>query len=379
MRPVKRALVLLLTVSMLCLTGCWNYREPENLSMVTGIAVDKGQNGYKYHLTFEFLDPTQQQTGAELLETDGNTIFDAVRNAVSISERRLYFADAKVLILSKEVASEGVSPLFDWVARDQEPRITMIPVISKEKTAGELFQLKGITNPLVSYEIWRTITQNKQSLSETSSVQVYEAIDLLGGEGDAMVLAAVKSTKQQGSSSPELDGTAVFKKDKLVGYLGREESKFFLFIRNEVQGGLLVFSPKNDGQNITLTLQGNRTAITPEISGDSASIKIKLNVRASLGENGTSENYVDADGLAKVEASAENYLESGIRQLIQKVQTQYDSDIFGFGSNIHQSDPDYWSKHKADWDKQFKNLKCKVDVNVNIDNTANARDTIKVG
>lgn len=378
MKTVKRILVILLIASSLCLTGCWNYRELENLSMVAGVAVDKGQNGYKYHLTFEFLDPSGQSPKSKILETDGNTIFDAVRNAVGISARKLYFSDCKVLLISKDVASDGILPIFDWVARDQEPRITIIPAVSQEKTAGEILKAKGVTDSIVSMEIWRTISQNKTTLSETSSVELYEAINLLGSEGDSMVLATVKATKGQDGPTSELAGSAVFTKDKLVGFLGREETKFFLFLRNEVQGGLLVFSPENDGQNITLELQGCKTNITPTLSGDSSSMKINLNIRAALAEDETTKDYVSENGIKEAEVSAQNYLKTGIEQMIKKVQTQYDSDIFAFGSQISKTDPEYWSKNKSKWSDEFKKLKCTVDTKVTIDNTATTKDKIKV-
>lgn len=378
MKSAKRIFPLLLALSMFLLTGCWNYRELDSLSMVTGMAVDKGQNGYRYHLTFEFLDPTQQQPDAKLLETDGNSIFDAVRNVVGISERKLYFSDCKILVVSKDIAQEGISPIFDWAMRDQEPRATLIPVVSSEETAGELLKQEGATNPLVGIGIWHMIIQNKAALSESASLPLYQAVNLLGSEGNSMVLAAVDSVTIQNEKTPELDGSAVFKKDKLIGFLGREESKFFLLTRNEVQGGLLVFDPENNGKSITLELQGCKSQISPVVTGDSVSIQLNLEIQAALAEDETTKNYVDESGLKKSEASAQNYVKSGIEHLIQKAQTQYDSDIFGFGSKINQFAPDYWDKNKEQWPEQFKKLKCSVQVKVTIDNTATTKDKIKV-
>ncbi len=312
------------------------------------------------------------------METDGNTIFDAVRNAVAISERKLYFSNCKVLIISKEIAQQGISPIFDWVIRDQEPRMTLIPLISKEDSASVLLKQEGVTNTLIGIEIWRTISNNETSLSEAANVPIFQAIDLLGGEGDSMILAAVKSTAVNDSESPELDGSAVFQKDKLVGFFDRDESKFFLFIRNQVKGGLLVFSPENDGRNVTLELQNCKSQIIPVISEEGASILIKLDVHAALAENETTDS-LQADGqLKKAEKNAEKYLKAGMEQVIKKAQTQYDSDIFGFGAKIHQTDPEYWKTVKSQWPQQFKKLKCTEQITVTIDNSATAKDKIKV-
>ena len=46
---------------------------------------------------------------------------------------------------------------------------------------------------------------------------------------------------------PEANGIAVFKKDKLLGYLSSEETKYFLMATDEVKGGLLTFSSAGMG------------------------------------------------------------------------------------------------------------------------------------
>lgn len=380
MKPFKILLATLLAASMLCLSGCWNYQELDSLSVVVGMAVDRGMNGYKYHLTFEFLDLTKPQTDSKLLETDGNTIFDAVRNATASSERKLYFPDCKLLLISEDIASDGVAPIFDWIIRDQEPRLTTIPLVTRTKTAREILQQSGASQALTSVELWRVIRQNQAYVSESPAVSIYEAIDKLSASpAISMVLPSVKVTKTQSGTVCELAGTAIFQQDRFIGYLTREESKLFLFVRNEVRGGLLVFSPKNDGNNLALELQNSKAEIKPEINGDSVSIHVTLTVQASLGDDETPENYVNEEGLAKAEASAENYLEAEIKQLIEKVQTQYDSDIFGFGCSVSQKDPAYWKKNEGQWGKIFRKLNSTVEARVKIDGTALARDKIKVG
>lgn len=110
------------------LTGCWNYHEIETLQVVAGIAVDPGQHGYKYHLTFECVklssagQPGKSGPQPVLLEADGNSIFDAVRNTLSESDKKLYFSQCKIVIISREIAKSGLKGLTDWFLRDAEPR-----------------------------------------------------------------------------------------------------------------------------------------------------------------------------------------------------------------------------------------------------------------
>ncbi|MBW7571403.1 Ger(x)C family spore germination protein [Caproiciproducens faecalis] len=379
MKTGKRLCVLLLIVSMFFLNGCWNYREIETLAMVSGFAIDKGTDGHKYHLTFEFLDLTSENMGSKLLETDGDTVFDAVRNAISKSQKKLMFSDCKIILISKELASEGIAPLLDFVTRDTEPRITLHPMISEEKTAGEILQQKPLTDHLICLELNQILDQNTANLAEAPKIRLYQANNLLEGQGSSLFLPSIKIAKQKAASTLELAGTAVFKQDKLVGFLDRNQSKDLLFIKNQIKGGLLLVSPDASGQKITLEIKESKTEIKPVFVNQLVTIQINIKTACALAEDETSKSYDTLEGLKKVEERANKMLESDITGTIQTVQTKYDSDIFGFGSLVYQSDPQYWEKEKPKWGELFPTLKVSVTADVKILNTAVAKSTIKAG
>ncbi len=54
---MKRKLLGLIVITVL-LTGCWDQRELADISIVTGMAVDKGKNE-KYKLTVEAINATE--------------------------------------------------------------------------------------------------------------------------------------------------------------------------------------------------------------------------------------------------------------------------------------------------------------------------------
>lgn len=379
MRNIKYLSVFLLLLTMLLLSGCWNYRELDNLSMVAGFAVDKGTGGHKYHLTIEFLDLTKNQPGSKILETEGDTIFDGIRNAVSESQKKLFFSDCKVIIVSQDIAKDGMASVFDWVTRDAEPRITINPIVSKAATAAELLRQKPITDQMISMEIWRTLDQNTIALSQEPNVKLYQANNMLASDGTSLILPAAKIEKSQDGTNFELDGSAVFKKDKLIGFLDRYDTKYLLFIKNQIKGGLLLTSPASDGSSVALEIFESKTSVTPEITGKDVSMKINIDMKASLGEDNTTKNYVSAQGIQKVEQSAETTLVDGVSSIIKKVQSQFGSDVFGFGSIIYRNSPEFWGKEKGNWEHSFQTVKSTVTAHVSIENAATANMNIKAG
>ena len=379
MKVIKSCCILLLIMVMLCFTGCWNYRELDGLTMVSGFAIDKGEQGHKYHLTFELLNLSENKSAAELLESDGDTIFDAVRNAIAKTQKKLFFSDCKVIVINQDIAAEGIAPLLDWITRDAELRLTLNPIISKEKTAGEILRPKPVTDTLQALEISKTLQLNSDHLLKSPKVELYEAIDMLGGDGTSLILPAIKVTDSRNGKVTELDGAAVFKKDKLVGYLNSDESKIFLFLKNQINDSLFLTNLDSKDKNAALEIISSQTKVTPAISNGSVTMHIEITAQAALTENLTNKDYLTEDGLKEVEKSADATIQADVSDLIKKVQKEYKSDIFGFGASISRSMPDWWKKNKSSWDESFPSLKYTISADMKIKNTATAQTIVKIG
>ncbi|MGX8700396.1 Ger(x)C family spore germination protein [Caproiciproducens sp.] len=374
MKTGKRLCILLLILSTLLLSGCWNYQEIERLSMVSGFAIDRGTNGHKYHLTFEFLDLSGDNPGSKLLETEGDTVFEGIRNAISKSQKKLTFSECKIVVISKDLASEGITPLLDFVSRDAEPRLTLLPMISEEKTAGEILQQKPVTDHLICLEIDQMLAQNVASLSKTPRIKLYQANNMLAGEGTSLILPSIKITEQQTATTVELAGTAIFKKDKLLGFLNTDQSQLMLFIKNQIKGGLLLTSPDSDGRNISLEIEESGTKITPVVTQNPPAFRIDIKTVCALGENQTAKSRITTDRIQTVEKSAKSGLETNVSNLIKTAQDQYKCDVFGFGNLIYQTDPQLWEQDKSKWDEIFTAMDIAVTADIKINNTARVGD-----
>lgn len=370
MKSFKRFFIILLTFNMIFLTGCCNYREVEKISMVAGVAIDKGQNGNNYHLTFEFLDLSGDQPKSKLLEADGETLFDAVRNSISKTENKLFFSHSKVIIVSQEIAEEGISKILDFWLRDAEMRLTTNLVISKAESAADIIKQKPVTNQLVCTGIAETITNKREHLETNPDVKLYQAYNMISNEGISLILPSVKVSKSGEESIVELDGTSVFKKDKLSGFLSPEETKYFLYIRDEIQGGLLIINDRSKEKNTSIEVLSSKTKVKPEISNDNLTMDIKVTTKIVWAENQSDDSDMGEVRIKQIENETKMNIENNITKLIKKVQKEYNSDIFGFGSTISKYNPHYWENVKEDWNNIFPNLNFKVTSDVQLVNTA---------
>ena len=379
----KLPFLILLAVYMTTITGCWNYREINQFSIVAGTAVDRGENG-KYIFTFEIIDLHEggrdARINSKLVKSEGDTLFDAIRNALKFIAPRLYFGHMDIVIVSEDIAREGIAELLNFLSRDQEPRLTIDLLVSREKTAMEILNSQGILTNIRSFEISEMLEAQRNAL-KAPEVKAYQFINNLPCQGVAPFLPAVYSDENAGVKTSEISGMAIFNEDKLAGFIDEEETKYFHFIINKVKGGLLILKsiPGDDKLNATLEIFSSKTKVKPVYSDGKVSIELKIKTKVVFDEQGSDVDYTTEQGQDMIEKEMAKLLEENIQKLIKKVQKEYDLDIFGFGRVIQSERPDLWKEMEHDWRDLFRDLKVNVDAEIDIVDTGLLAKSIKVG
>ncbi len=365
----------LILSQILLLSGCWNYRGLNEMSVVVGIAVDKAPECGGYQFSFEIVDISTpiKDKGAQskLVESEGKTVFDSVRNAKKRINNKLYFGQVQLIVVSEEIArSKDLSGILDWFLRDGEPRETIYIVISQGKTAREIISSKCIGQSIISVEIQKIIENDESTTASTSSVELYKVFSILRAQGESLTLPAIHNVTNNGETVVETNGTAVFKENKMVGYLTPDESKYYLIAVDEVKGGVLTISSAGDQyDDISLEISENSTKRSFEFKDGKIKILINTDTTTYLGEAMVHNDALDDKLIAAMEDAAAAKLENEISQVVQRAQSEYDSDIFGFGNMIYKKDFRLWNQLKDTWDEQFKALEVEVHSEVHILNT----------
>jgi len=344
------------------------------MTIVLGMAIDKS-NDNNYKLTYEIVDlSTSNQGSAEskTIESEGKTIFDAIRNTENKLNNKLYFSHMKIIIISEQIAREdGVEPLTDIFERDAEPRGDIRVVISQEETAKDIITAKTLTDDFMSDEIAQIIKENKKTTSYTKDMTLLKMHNTLNSEGSSLVLPAIHNINNGKENEVELNGIAIFKEDKLIGYLTPEESRSFLFVDDEVEGGIIVINTEKNGL-ISLELSNNNTNKKYTYDGNHVQMAIEVKPSVYLAEQ-LSRNSIENEDIKKYEIITNQYISEQIKIILQKVQSEVDSDIFKFGTIIYKKDPKLWSQLKKSGNDYLKNMEFEIIVDTSIINTATAR------
>ncbi|MEK4229327.1 Ger(x)C family spore germination protein [Solibacillus sp. FSL H8-0538] len=382
---MKKCMFVLLILSPF-LTGCWDRRELNELGIMLAIGIDKVED--EYQLTAQVVVPAEitsktstGRTPVTLFQEKGETIYEALRKITKNSPRKIYPGHLQMLVLGEDLAEEGIAESLDFLSRDWEFRTDFYVVIAKDMTAGEVLNVRTTIENIPATKMFNTLKTSEASWASTNGVVLDELIADLTRDGKEAVLTGVLVTGEQeiGSSKQNVesitpsarivyDELALFKKDKLVGWLTERESKGYNYIVNEVQNAVIAISCPEEGK-ATIEIIHFDSKMKGKINKGKPEVDVNIKVKANVGEVECQINLDDQETIVELEKNTEKKMEETINLSIETVQKQYKSDIFGFGEAIHRSNPKEWKKIKERWDEEFPEMTANVKVDVKISHT----------
>lgn len=377
MRNTKRIIIILLScATALTLSGCWNYRGLNEMVIVSGLAVDKDYDKGLYKLTFEILNlvPSEQQTmtKTKYLESEGETIFDAIRSARNKVSGKLYFGNTQLIVIGQELAKrEKISSYIDMALRDAEFRETSSLVIFIGHYAKDFFDAKPLTSSVLSYEIGTALRTDNKFTSSTSNNVIYKIYNHIQSEGSELTVPAIRCVENGEDIVAEVYGSAVFRDEKLVDYIDPDESKYMLIAQNKMKGGVISLLPDKDGGDIiTLEVSSNKTSVDVSFADEKVKIEIKIVMNVFLGENMSDQRFAETDAISELQDLSESAINENLMTVIKKAQNELKLDIFCFGTLLSKTSPAQWRQVGGRWEKLFPQADVTIDSEVIIRNTA---------
>ena len=379
----RKIIALLLIVPLLTsLCGCWNYRLLEDMGIVAGIAIDKGTDD-TFELTMEIAEAKsgkERMVDSHIIHSFGNTIFDAVRDGISIIGKKLYFSHTQVVIVSEEIARNEMIDVMDWMNRDSETRTDIELFVAKGMPAKDILMVENPSDNILSFTL-ESMIENETNLSKSRKTQTWRFANDLVSPGISPQIPAVMLWDDSEGQTPMTEGTALFHNSAFVGFLDGADTKNLLFVQDNIDGGLLTFPLNYQGEKISVSLEifENQTKLETVWADSVPEINITIKTVVALDELQGSPGEIDGKLIAALEQAAEVYLKQQIEATIRLVQNRYACDTFGFGNHIYRTEPRKWKKIEADWDTIFPKLKVTVSPKVALKNSATHEGTISGG
>ncbi len=404
---MKKKIKLIISIFIIfTLTGCYDYREINDLAIVGATEINKIDDNYQ--VTVQAINPqapdktTNPQAPFVIYTGTGKTIQEAYRSITLTSSRFLYSNHLQLLIINEKVAKEDISSIIDYYVRNPGIRTEFYILIGKDDN------ILSITTPIdeiPSASIKESIENNYKYYGVTSRVTFSEFVDMNLNPNLEIVLPSIELTKdiptkdkdeQKDEKSNEendessqdetsnkntesteakskylLSGYAIFKDSHLIGYLNNEESIHYNILNNNIKNTIITYEcDKNKylaieviDSNSSIKIKNNNVEITINLEGNINEVHCNIDIKKS-------------ENISKISKEIEKKLNKEITDNILNIRTTYKSDIFKFKDIIYKHDYNYYQKIKNNYDEAYQNLNISVKTNVNLIEKGNILEVI---
>lgn len=376
----KLVFLIMLMAGIFSLVGCWNRRELDQLAIVSGIAIDQAEEKDKIKVTAQIIKPGDIQITGESggggggggkpylnVTNTGDTFFETLMRFTHFVDRRLYLPHNEVLIFGDKMARSGVHKCMDFFLRDAETRLTTWVVVAKGE-AGEVLDAKAELEKIPAMNLSMLIDAYVAT-SEVIASNVNMFGQRLMSKTTAPIASLVEVEKTGEEKKARLVGTAVFRKDKLVGYLTLTETRGLLWVLNKVRSGIIVVQEPDGKGEVSLEILRAKCELTPGLKNDGTPyIMVKIKEEANLGEERGSANLMSMEAWTILEKHQAGVIRHEIESALAKARW-LKADIFGFGEEIYKKYPAVWKKLEPHWDEIFPELEVKIAVEADLRRT----------
>ena len=397
---IKKLLIAtaLLLSSIITLAGCLESVDLNKLGIVSGIAIDKLDG--EYTVTVQILNPSSIVGEAPntlpvySLKANGRSIHEAWSKLDNITTSALYLSHLNVIIINEDFAKAGFSPLINFALRHADIRPDISIVVAKDEKASDILSVVTALDmiPAAQLNISSRVPSHTPRLTSSN---LYEVVDIVNNNSVNVVLNAAsihrvkehlnedikRSNGTEGNSTRDgstidnilditrpvqlrIEHLAVFKGDKLAGYLDDYEAMLYNMVMGHNKRYVVVTKIEEDYYT-SVRIPQAKSKITTDLANNEATIKLNLN--AIIVENTYPIDLTNTENLKVMSEYVKKQVEKDMNNFIDKVQKELKSDIFGIGGKAYYHENKIWKEKEGYWSEIFPEVKINLEIELEID------------
>ena len=372
--------IILLLLFMLCGGGCWDRRELKTQAIVSGVGVDLAAGAAdKYVYSYQIIKPgeiAQPKTkggggggGSPVWvgQGVGGTAYEATSDFLNHISRVDLLSHNQAYVVGKQMAAHGIYPLLDIELRYYQVR-TLVPFLIAKGTAREVLEFTDGLEKISGFDI-PGLLRESQSIGEAMPVTMQDFFGYLVSKTRAPVAPQIEVVKAGKSTNLRISGTAVFKKDRMIGELNKTETRGLSWVLGQVKGGCInITSGKGTAEASTEILSaGGR--FKPLLHRGQVLMQVQVNAEMFLTAIYATAGLTDPEKLEKKLRGLKKRQDAIIRKEILAAWAKarlLKADIFGFGEAVHQEYRRQWKDMEPQWEKIFPQIKLEIKVDSQI-------------
>ena len=378
-----KKVILLIFLTFIC-TGCYNYKELNELGIVSAMGISK--DGDLYNLDIQLVNVLDSEKSGlnkspiTVISGQGETIFEAARSMNKKTSKVFFLADVDYVFLDQSVLNDGLDEIMDFLIRDTRLSLNFLVVTSTENKSLDILSSISHFDTNSANNLYDAIMNSETRYGGINSLHVRELINNYYAKGKYTLFPNVyiKDTSKSSENDSLEDSKSesyvevknmVFFKDKEAIELTDEETKGVNFLRNKIKNATLTI--ECDGGYFTIETLESKMILKSKLNIDQ--LNVKGNVGAEIVYYGCKDNLDNADVLKSISKKAEKEVESYITKAFNKSK-KYNYDFLGLGNYIYKNNYKYFDFENKDWNKDGLNkLNLKYNIDVSLYKQGNLR------
>ena len=408
--------------------GCWDRREIETLAVATAIALDVPDTQEGVLLTAQFSIPARtagaaagagggggmtgpgsgpaapfaRTTGgpsgptAWVVGAPGATLTGAVERITSFSPRLPFWAHLRLIVVGEEMARRGLGGVLDALLRERQFRRTPWLVVARGVPGYRILELPSPLSPAAEEGITRLLEILRGHSASVLPGRLQDFVTALAEPGIDPVVAGMTyalpvprsprltPSSEQLPALPQPLGTAVFRDDRLVGWLSADESRDLVLMMGRSRVFRLT-APCPQGAGVAVLnvvrFRTRRDVLLPRLTGGDLSdavpaFKVSMQADASLNEQ-TCDPPLTPDSARLLERQVSEALQADMQVLLRRLHEELRVDPLGLGRQVFRRYPRWWSEYGPRWRELLPRVPVEVEMRLFVRRTGIATGRVK--
>lgn len=340
--------IFILFTLILFLGGCSDYKEVNEMAIISGIGLDYNENGFAVTLEVlnEKVDKKDGKISTYTRTAQDKSIAIALEKAADLLSHRAYYSHIKLVVISESVAKNHLQEIADFFIRSTYLRENFNIVVSKDISPEDVFLAKTEENPIASSSIITLLQTNAFASDYTIDKKFHIILQEILDFGKDTSLSVINAV----DNNFFIDGMAVFDEYKMIDIFSNEDAILYNILRNEIRKPLFNLYYEGDSFAIALYDIKSKIGVTKD------EIKVDAVYRAKIMNNGPNFDIKNAEVLTALDEDFSKLLNEKLEAFIRKTQ-EANTDFLGLAHA-------YYVKSRDKNDELWQHAKISTNVKV---------------
>ncbi|MFE1243312.1 Ger(x)C family spore germination protein [Fictibacillus sp. NPDC058756] len=351
MKHKHTKILFVIFVNMIVLSGCSPIAEKNLIEEIAPVTFWSIQKGEDENFRMSTLIPPLVKEKKRLLTVQVDLLKEGMKGFNLKYYRELKVGQLRMLLISEEIAKEGISPLIDTILTD--------PDISKRLY---LAVVRGnfdeyINNQLkmqedLDYYLYRMF-KHYDNQGKLTIINLHQFMKTLHSPAHSPVVPVFEASDE----NFQYLGTGIFKNDKLIETTNKMEEQIFQLIDND---HFLKYFPIRD---LSIVLGHVKANVQLNMDNTYSELKLNVQLNGQLDEIAREHQLLTRDELSRFESEIELYLEKQTTKFLKKLQ---ENKVDPLQLRKYTMRPFSKPLNGREWSNRWERMEVKVDYDLKI-------------